>query len=154
MEYYVDPFPFVLRCFSRGSSRPSPYLLIEGKDTSASDVAEDAVAGYAGGTLGHVAADVVHVPPEPKPPTNLKSYLKMKKYNAKLLQRNVAKGGQIGVGTATGTPPAHTVGGFFWLLNLFGNPPAPPPPPPPPPPCATTSATDSQGNTTGTTGCQ
>jgi hypothetical protein len=28
----------------------------EGEDTSASDVAKDALAGYAGGTLGHVAA--------------------------------------------------------------------------------------------------
>jgi RHS repeat-associated protein len=126
--------------------------LIEGKDTSASDVVEDAVAGYAGGVGGHIAADLVHIPSEPKAPNNLKSYLKMKKYNAKVFQRNVAKGIQTGVGTATGTPPAHSVSGVFWLFDLFGN--VPPPPPPPPAPCATTSATDSQGNSTGTSGCQ
>jgi hypothetical protein len=120
--------------------------LIEGKDTSASDVIEDAAAGYAGGTNGHIAADLVHIPPEPKPPNNLKSYLKMRKYNAKLLQRNVAKGVQTGVGTAAGTPPGQTVRGFFWLLDLFGNPPPPPPPPQPPPP---------PGGGTGTiVGCQ
>jgi len=118
----------------------------EGEDTSASDVAEDALAGYAGGTLGHVAADLVHIPSEPKVPNNLKSYLKMKKYNAKMFQRNVAKGIQTGIGTATGTPPAHTVSGAFWLLDLFGNPPPPPPPPPPPTP---------PGGGTGTiVGCQ
>lgn len=104
--------------------------LIEGKDTSASDVIEDAAAGYAGGTIGHIAADLVHVPPEPKPPNNLKSYLKMKKYKTKLLQRNVANGVRTGAGTAAGTPPAHTVSRFFGLLDLFGNPPPPPPPPP------------------------
>jgi RHS repeat-associated protein len=119
---------------------------IEGKDTSAGDVLESAVAGYAGGMFGHVAADVVHVPPGPTPPNNLKSYLKMKKYNEKLLQRNVAKGVQTGVGTASGTPPSHGVTRLFSLWDEFWAPPPPPPPPAPPSP---------PGGGTGTiVGCQ
>jgi RHS repeat-associated protein len=101
--------------------------LIEGKDSSASDVLSDAVAGYAGGTMGHIASDFVHIPAEPKAPNNLKNYLKMKKYNANLLRRNVAKGVQTGVGTVTATPPGHALSGIFWLVNLFGTPPPPPP---------------------------
>jgi RHS repeat-associated protein len=103
--------------------------LIEGKDTSASDVIEDAAAGYAGGTIGHIAADLVHIPPEPKPPNNLKSYLKMKKYNAQLFQRNVANGVRTGAGTAAGIPPGHAVGFLYSLFDIFDNPPPPPPPP-------------------------
>jgi hypothetical protein len=37
--------------------------LIEGKDTSASDVIEDAAVGYAGGTIGHIAADLASARP-------------------------------------------------------------------------------------------
>ncbi|MFC5865337.1 hypothetical protein ACFPT7_23740 [Acidicapsa dinghuensis] len=61
--------------------------LIEGKDTSTSDVVEDAVAGYAGGTVGHVAADLVHIPevgPEPKAYNNKAAIRRMANYKKQI----------------------------------------------------------------------
>lgn len=113
---------------------------IGGEETSAGDVATDALAGYVGGSGGHVAADLVYVPevgPRPKAYNNKAAVRRMATYNANVTRRGLIKGGQTAVGTAAGSPPTHGMLGLFWLFTPI------PPPPPPAAPCATTSATDS-----------
>ena len=118
------------------------------------EISLDAVTGFVGGGLGHLAGDVIHVPDEPIH-NGRGSVGAIRRDDAKFANYNSLLRQQITRATITGSAVNHTPEGSLGLWDfMFGPPPPPTPPPPPPPPCATTSATDSVGNTTGTSGCQ
>lgn len=114
------------------------------------EVSKDALSGFVGGGVGHIAAALTHEPIDlgrgPRKGTR-----KIRAFNQAVRHENNLRNLSLGVGTAAGSPPTHATNWFmnnFWdSLNwlVMG---------PQTQPCARTSATDSQGNTTGWSGCQ
>jgi RHS repeat-associated protein len=117
---------------------------------SAGEVSKDAVAGFVGGGVGHLAGDVIHVPDEPIH-NGRASTGAIRRDNAKFSNYNNALANQITRATVAGSAATHTTNGGFDVFNwLFFSQPTQPQQQP----CARTSATDSQGNSTGWSPCQ
>jgi RHS repeat-associated protein len=114
---------------------------------SAGEISQDAVAGFVGGGVGHLAGDVIHVPDEPVH-NGRASTGAVRRDNAKFGNYNNALANQITRATVTGSAATHTTNGGFSLFNWFFN------QPPPKQPCFSTSASDNHGNSTGSSGCQ
>ena len=113
---------------------------------SAGEISQDAVAGFVGGGVGHLAGDVVHVPDEPVH-NGRGGRGAIKRDDAKFAKYNNALANQITRATVTGSAATHTTNGGFSLFNWFFN-------QPPKEPCFSTSASDNHGNSTGSSGCQ
>jgi hypothetical protein len=118
---------------------------VKGDDVlSAGEISQDAISGFVGGGVGHLAGDVIHVPDEPIH-NGRASTGAIRRDNAKFANYNGLVRQQITRATVTGSGAAHETN---WFGDLFF------PPPVKAAPCATTSASDSLGNSTGSSGCQ
>ena len=125
----------------------------EGQGTDLGDVATDAVSGFVGGGVGHLAAEFIQIPEDPALPGARRHAVgrrKLAKYDAAVGARNSALGLQAGVNVASGSPPTHAVvsgiNNFWNILDWLVS--SPPPPPPPPQPTVTSRIcyTDGNGN--------
>ena len=96
---------------------------------SGSEISQDAVAGFVGGGVGHLAGDVIHVPDEPIH-NGRASTGAVRRDNAKFGQYNNAVANQVTRATVTGSAATHTTNGGFSFFNwLFNSTPAPNPHP-------------------------
>ena len=111
---------------------------------SVGDVSEDALAGFVGGAGGHIAADLVHIPGEPRTVKTRSGSVyrrQMANNQAATNARSLAVANQFGRAGLTSSFATHSTNGILdWIFSK--------------PPCATTSASDDHGNSTGTSGCQ
>jgi RHS repeat-associated protein len=98
---------------------------------SGSEISQDAVSGFVGGGVGHLAGDVIHVPDEPIH-NGRASTGAVRRDNAKFATYNNALRNQITRATVSGSAATHTTNGGFSLFNWLFNQPPPPPPPPTP----------------------
>jgi hypothetical protein len=103
---------------------------------SASEISEDAVGGFVGGGVGHIAADSVHIPEDPSfrsngrnGRVNNQAYRQgLRDLRARNTGAFVNQGVRSGVSSSLST---HTSNGLFdWFSSWFIQPPPPPPPPP------------------------
>jgi RHS repeat-associated protein len=99
---------------------------------SPGNVTTDALSGFVGGGVGHLAADVIHVPEDPALPGSRRHAVgrrNLAKYDAAVAARNSAVRLQTGLGVAAGSPPMHGVAWFadnvFSVLDwlVFSSPP-------------------------------
>jgi RHS repeat-associated protein len=102
---------------------------------SPGNIATDAVSGFVGGGVAHLAADAVHIPDDPRLPASRRHAVgrrTLANYDAAVGVRNNAIRVQAGVGVAAGSPSTHGVNSFidnFWYIMDRMVSPAPPPPP-------------------------
>jgi RHS repeat-associated protein len=117
---------------------------------SAQDISEDALSGLVGGAGGHVAADMVHIPPEPgavKTRSGTVYRRQMAKRQAGVNARNRALYGQAARSGITSSLSTHSTNGIWdWLMFTL--------PPPPSEPKATVTASECDSLPDGTTRCQ
>ena len=94
---------------------------IEGEETTIGGIATDAVSGFVSGGVGHLAADVIHVPEDPALPGSRRHAVgrrNLAKYDAAVAQRNAAIQLRTGVDVGAASPATHVVGG---IINNFWN---------------------------------
>ena len=90
---------------------------------SGSEISQDAVAGFIGGGVGHLAGSVVHVPDEPIRP-DLRHQARTSVYQVRLAARNraiVSQTVRAGVASSIGGQGTHS--GFWFVDWLFSSPP-------------------------------
>ena len=111
---------------------------------SVGNVSEDALAGFIGGAGGHIAADFVHIPGEPRTVKTRSGSVyrrQMASRRAAVASRNSAVINQAVMSGVTSSIGTHSTNGIFdWLFTKQ--------------PCFSTSASDNHGNSTGSSGCQ
>jgi hypothetical protein len=96
---------------------------------SGSEISQDAVAGFVGGGVGHLAGDVIHIPDEPIRP-DPRHQARTSVYNARVATRNRAIVNQtVRAGVASSAGVHGTNGGFSLFDWLFLSPPPPNPHP-------------------------
>jgi len=116
---------------------------------SAGKISQDAVAGFVGGGTAHMAGDYIHVPDDSVLGASRRSGAAKWKSWASIFAHSSSNMLQITGETVVGSAGTHmTDGGFslgsYWFFNYT----------PSKQPCFSTSATDSQGNSSGSSGCQ
>jgi RHS repeat-associated protein len=120
---------------------------------SAPDVSEDALAGFVGGAGGHIAADMVHLPPEPGLPKTRSGGVyraQMRKYRTNLAKYNrfgIYQAVTSGVASSGVTHGATNMLNSSWNWLLFT-------PPPQPEPQATVTTSECDTLPDGTQRCQ
>jgi len=114
---------------------------------SAQDISEDALAGFVGGAGGHIAADMVHIPPEPRGVKTRSGTVyrrQLAKRQAAVNSRNMAIAGQFVRSGITSSLTTHSTNGIWdWLMFA-----------PPPEPKATVTTSECDSLPDGSTRCQ